>query len=123
MTDIFHMPGDLLFVADSLSRPCSTAIPADQIRKCYLVETHVSSSVEAMLSSDNSPNVDLRRATETDADSQRCVNYIQNDWPSDNRDLSEELKLFLVSDKLTYSHGVIFMMTACMYHTRYVYAI
>jgi len=31
---IFHTPGNLLFVANSLSRPCSTTAPADQVRKC-----------------------------------------------------------------------------------------
>ena len=114
--DIFHTPGNLLLVTDSLSRTCSTVIPADQVRKCYLVETHVSSSsVEAMLRSVNGPNVDLRPATEIDVNSQRCVNYIQNGWPSDNSGMSEDLrKLFLVYDRLTYSHGVIFYVD-CMY--------
>jgi len=98
-----------VFVADSLSRPCSSTAPADQVRKCCLIETHVSLSVDALLGPVDCQTVDLRCATESDADSQGCVKYIRNGWPSDRTLLSEELlKHHNDADRLTYGRGIIF---------------
>ena len=74
---IFHTPGRNMFLADSLSRPCESAISVQEIRRCESVERYVN----CLLDSLDVRGEELREALLQDAASQRCISFVKGGWP------------------------------------------
>jgi transposase InsO family protein len=104
---IFHTPGSLMFLADSLSRPNGADMPPSRIERSDSVIRFVSSN---LLASEDIREIELIEALDEDRAYKQSITFIRYGWPKSGRDLSGEIlnlyhnrsKLTLCSDFLMY---------------------
>ena len=106
--DIFHTPGDQMYLADLLSRPNREGVEDGVIKECASIELYVDSYVRNQLV-DNVRESELRDALLKDALSQECLKYIRDgEWPGNKSKMTGEMaRLFSVKDSLTEYGGLI----------------
>ena len=100
---IFHTPGNKMYLADSLSRPCD--VDGGSTKLCALVEQFVDCSVRNLLSEVREH--ELLQAIMRDETSQKCLQYIVRGWPARTELVGELGKLCTSRDELTAWNGFI----------------
>ena len=99
---ISHTPGNCMYIADFLSRPCNPPACEDRdIAECGLVEFYVAHNMKRILT-ENFQERELLQAIFQDATCIELKKYISLEWPADVSVLSSELrKLYQVRESLT----------------------
>jgi len=111
---IFHTAGNKMYVADFLSRPNNDSTSDKTINECNEIERYVANIIEESLLNSYQER-ELIRAFSNDKDSKLLYEYLEEGWPSDIDELSDELKkLYCARDNLT-QYGELILFGSRLY--------
>ena len=101
---IFHTPGNKMFLADSLSRPCEPSLSVNDINRSVSVERYVN----CLLQTTDIRGEELIQALSKDSNSLKCLEFLREGWPPTSVKLDGEIaKLYSSRSMLTVANGFI----------------
>lgn len=103
--EIKYVPGNQMFLADTLSR----AFPKDEIIKDDPEMLNVIHSISKHLPMSENRFTQFKQETESDAVLQRVIKYIKEGWPKSSKLLQNEIKLYYkFKNDLNIHDGLVF---------------